>query len=101
MSPKQRAADRQRRLEEALYPLIGDPRFDTFLSEVRQLRDAAVDFAITHESVKSDRATLSALGEVRAYTDLLNIAENYKAQLEARMEQEAEQAEVVQMTSGD
>lgn len=91
MTSKQRSEQRARKLELAMFPLITDDRFDAFLDTVKELRDEAVSFAISHDSVKSDRATLSSLGEVRAYTDILGIAENYRMQLEAKAEQQAEE----------
>lgn len=95
MTSRQLAEARQRRLELAMFPLIGDDRFTTFLETVRELKEDAVQFAVSNDSVKSDRATLSALGEIRAYTDILGIAENYKLQLEAAADRNTEEAEQV------
>ncbi len=67
---------KERLLRAALTPLAADERFATFMDLVRELKDSAVEFAATHDSVKDSRATLAALGTVRAYLDILSIYEN-------------------------
>lgn len=91
MTAAQREAN-HRRLELAMFSLCGNPEFIHFLETIQELKDEAIAFAITHESIKSDRTTLSSLGEVRAYTDILSVAENYRTQLEQKAEQAVEEA---------
>ncbi len=86
---------RARRLEEALFPLVTDERFQRFLSVLRDLREEAVAFAVSHDSVKDARATTRSLGEIAAYNDIIGVADNYKAQLDEQqaMAEEAKQNE--------
>lgn len=97
MTPKQRLEAKARKLEQAMFPLISDPRFSVdFMGVLREQRDEAVAYAISHDSVRDERRTLAALGEIRAYNDILAIAENYHTQLEERANREIEQAEHAQ-----
>ncbi len=87
MTPKQLAelGDlKRRKLEESLYPLVGNPAFTSFLETIKQYEDVAIENALMNDSVTSDRATLAALGEVRAYRMILQIAENLRLALEDR-----------------
>lgn len=63
-------------LQAAMADLIHDPRFQTFCDALKELREQAVAFAVTHDSVKDQRATIAALGEVRAYDDILAVVKN-------------------------
>lgn len=68
------------RLRQAMFPLVNDPRFRDFMAVVDELRDEAMDFAVSHDSVKDERVCLAALGEVRTYKNLLAIYDSYKEQ---------------------
>lgn len=92
MTPKQRAEWKAHKLLSALEPLLGDTRFTDFLDTVKELKDEAVITAALQGTISNERTTLAALGEIRAYLDILGIAENYKLQIEADAERKAEEA---------
>ena len=76
-------------------PLCGDERFKEFMQVIEDLKEQAVEFAATHDSVKDTRATLAALGTVRSYIDILGIYKNAIHVIEdeqRRFEEEKEQA---------
>lgn len=87
---RREAEDRQRRLKESMFTLLGDERFQNFIGLVRELRDECYRYAITNDAIKDSRLTTAALGESRAFNDILAIAENYHGQLEQQIEEERE-----------
>jgi hypothetical protein len=93
MTPKQIALMKHRKMQLAMEPLLGDDRFTTFLDAVKELKEEAIGRSIMHDSVRSDRATLAAMGEIRAYVDILNIAEDYRLQIESEQDRAIEEAE--------
>lgn len=93
MSKLNRQMDIKRRMESAVFPLVGDPRFQDFMELMAQLKDEAIEFACSHDAVTSSRATLAALGEVRTYRNILSIYENQKVEADERANQLDEQQE--------
>lgn len=79
-TPKERAKLRMKRIQESMVPLIGDSRFQAFMSEVEQQQQAAMMDACNERVLANDRLTLATLGEVRTYDGLLSF---YRAQIEA------------------
>ena len=65
--------------------LIGTPAFDDFIDEVRLMRDAAMLDACSDKVVANERLSLAALGEVRAYTGLIDCYDSYKESLDQRV----------------
>lgn len=57
--------------------LLPNPNFHEFIDAIRELREGAVMYAVTHTAVKDQRESLAALGEVRAYTDIIGIVDSY------------------------
>lgn len=78
------SAQRRQRLIDAMTPLVGLPQFQDFMETVRELKDVATENAVRPETLKNQRTTLAAAGEVRAYLDILAIYESYKGQAEER-----------------
>lgn len=81
MTPLQKQ-ERNNRVQAAMTPLVGDPRFVEFIDLVRELQDEAVSFSVTDDCIKSDNSLYAALGEVRAYRDIIGIFENFSHQAE-------------------
>lgn len=55
--------------------LVQDPRFGEFVNAIRELKEGAVAYAVSHTTVRDQRESLAALGEVRAYSDIISIYE--------------------------
>ena len=64
---------KEAQLRQAMESLIQYPPFTSFINTLREQKDAAVAYAISHTSVKDERETLCALGEIRALTDVIAI----------------------------
>jgi len=61
-----RNTDNQDTLRGAMSTLLPNPNFHEFIDAIRELREGAVMYAVTHTAVKDQRESLAALGEVRA-----------------------------------
>lgn len=79
--------EKQRRIEAAMFPLVADSRFNEFIDVLRELKDEAVLFAVSHDSAKDARATTRVLGEISAYCDIISVADNYRTSLEEKREE--------------
>ncbi len=80
MTPKEMIQEKRRRIEQAMFPLVGDTRFQAFMEVVREQRDVAVQDAVSDRVVASERLLNVALGEIRCYESLLSIYESYRQQ---------------------
>lgn len=95
MTSLQIAQEKNRRIQAAMFPLIADPRFIAFMDTVEELKEESIEFAVNHDSAKEERVCLAALGEVRAYKNLLAIFDGYQDQLSQernRLDARSEQA---------
>ncbi len=82
MTPREKAAEKNRRIQQAMFPLVGDSRFIDFMELVREQRDSAVQDAVTDRVIANERMLSVALGEIRCYESLLSVYENFKQQAE-------------------
>jgi hypothetical protein len=65
-------------VSESLRQLGGDPRFQSFLEAVQTMRNEAIRAACADKVLRSRGKTVAALGEIRAYEDILALAEENK-----------------------
>lgn len=88
-----RLDEKEQRIRAAMTPLISDQRFQEYMELIRELKDGAVEFAATHDAVKDARATLAALGSVRAYLDIISVYDSAVAAVEDEQRRFAEMHE--------
>ena len=67
------------RLKAAMSSLVQNPNFVEFMGTLTDLREGAIAYAVSHTTVRDQRETLAALGEVRCYDDILDV---YRSHLE-------------------
>ena len=72
----------------AMTPLCLLPEFEKFIHTVREMKDGAVEYMVNHQSVASERESLVAKGEVRAYLWILETYKAQKEQLEAQLREQ-------------
>lgn len=80
MARKSRQQEEREKMIAAMTPLCVLPEFEKFIETVKEMKDGAVQYMVNHTAVSSERESLVAKGEVRAY---LWIIETYQAQREA------------------
>jgi hypothetical protein len=88
MKRTERVEVRNARLRGAMETLIPNSNFEAFIELVEELRDEAYNYAISVDSVKDQRLTLAAMGESRAYNDIVGIYRNYLDHLENRLDEQ-------------
>lgn len=79
MTAKQRQ-ERDRQLRAAMSELVRDPRFEHFIDHLRDQREAAINDACLDSVVASQRASMAAIGEIRAYTGIIAAYDDFKDQ---------------------
>jgi hypothetical protein len=75
MTAKQRDA-RNQQIKAAMLGLVLDTRFQQFIDLLRDQREGAVRDACLDTVVKCQRSSLAAVGEIRAYTTLIETYED-------------------------
>ena len=73
-----RQSEKELRLRDAMADLCRDPRFEEFISTLRDMKEGAVAYAVQHTTVRDQRESLAALGEVRAYSDIISLYEAHR-----------------------
>lgn len=73
---KQRAAT-ELRTKHAMASLVGNPEFVCFINIIRQHLDVAVEDACSDTVIASQRASMAAIGEIRAYRSLISVYDEF------------------------
>jgi transcription elongation factor Elf1 len=81
MTAKQREA-RNAQLRSAMAGLIQDTRFQQFIDLLRDHREGSVRDSCTDAVVKCQRLSLAAVGEIKAYTNLIDVYDDFVSQAE-------------------
>jgi hypothetical protein len=79
MTVKQRQ-ERDRQLRVAMAELVRDPRFEHFINHLRDQREAAINDACLDSVVANQRASMAAIGEIRAYSGIIAAYDDFKDQ---------------------
>lgn len=72
--------EKQQLLANSLKQLTTHPAFMEFVEAVKTMKDEAVASACSDKTFKTAYRTVAALGEVRAYRDILTLVDEYQAQ---------------------
>ncbi len=62
-------------LEEMMIRLCGDTRFQLFIEQLREMREAAILDLCNDQVVESHAKMAAAVGEVRTYTGIISLAD--------------------------
>jgi hypothetical protein len=76
MTTAQRAA-KQQALKAAMSGLVLDERFGEFIDLLRDQKDTVVADACLDAVVKCPRASMAAIGEIRAYNTIISTYEDF------------------------
>ncbi len=79
MTAKQRAAA-EARIKHAMASLVGNPEFKSFVDVIREQREIAIEDACSDTVVASPRASMAAIGEIRAYKSIISVYDEFLAQ---------------------
>lgn len=78
--------ERAKRIELAMLPLMGDTRFHAFIELIEELKEDAYIYAVGETALKNERVSIAALGESRAYHEILGIYQNYYDKIQNRID---------------
>lgn len=78
MTAKQRAAAEER-IRHAMASLVGNPEFVQFINVIREQREIALEDACSDKVVASQRASMAAIGEIRAYKSIISVYDEFLA----------------------
>jgi hypothetical protein len=71
--------------------LVANPNFEHFVDALREMKDGAVAYAVSHTTVRDQRESLAALGEVRAYSDIISLADAHRSPVENQLVEQEQQ----------
>lgn len=80
MTRKQRDAQ-ELRIKHAMSSLVRSPDFKAFIDILRENREIAIEDACNDGVIASQRMSMAAIGEVRAYKAIISIYDEYMAQV--------------------
>lgn len=69
---------RQRAIAEAMAQLIPNGNFQQFIGVLREQREVVIDDICRDDSIKSDRAMMALVGELRALKGIIAVYDEYK-----------------------
>lgn len=79
MTPRKRQ-ERDRRIGDAMKSLVGNQNFDLFMESIREQREIAILDACNDVVVQSQRASMAAIGEIKCYTNILDLYDAAQSQ---------------------
>ena len=82
MNAREKAADKARRIQQAMFPLVGNPHFTHFIEYIRNQRDSAMIEAASDRVISDKRLLTTYLGQVRAFTEIIDMYESFLQRVE-------------------
>lgn len=73
-----------------MYSLVGNDAFNAFIDELRDQQHAAVMDACNDKVIASERLSMAAIGEIRAYEAIIGLYEDFVQTRLAQADIEAE-----------
>ena len=70
--------EQRQAVRESLKMLATHEPFQTFIGEVKKLREMALAEACADKSLQFPNVTSAYLGEIRAFTDICNLADDFR-----------------------
>jgi len=82
--------ERSDRLQNAMATLIGNEAFGAFIDELREQQRAAMLDSMSDKVIASDRLSMAAVGEMRAYEGVISMYDDFVQTKLAQADAEAE-----------
>jgi len=89
--PNLTSAEKFGRLRQAMFRLIGNGAFQDFVEELREMQHSTMIDLCADAVVKDERMTLAATGELRAYSQIIGLYDDFVQQQMQQAEIDAEQ----------
>lgn len=85
--PNQSSTDKFSRLRHAMFSLVGNDNFQDFIDELREMQHSTMIDLCSDLVVQNERMTLASTGELRAYSQIIGMYDDF-------IQQQLQQAEV-------
>jgi len=78
MTNREREEFRQQAVASAMSQLIPNTNFQEFISVLREQREVIIEDICRDDNIKSDRAMMALVGELRALKGVIAVYDEYK-----------------------
>ena len=85
--PNLTSAEKFGRLRHSMFRLVGNDAFADFIEEMREMQHSTMIDLCSDSVVKDERMTRAATGELRAYSQIIGLYDDF-------IQQQMEQAEI-------
>jgi hypothetical protein len=93
-NPNQSPTDKFSRLRHAMFSLVGNDNFQDFIEELREMQHTTMIDLCSDLVVQNDRLTLASTGELRAYSQIIGLYDDFVQQQLQQAEADAEERNV-------
>ena len=84
--------EKEEQFQQAMFPLVGNPNFVHFIDHIKSQRDVAMIEAASDRVVSDKRLLTTYLGQVRAFTEIIDMYESFLQRVEEVSETREEPA---------
>jgi hypothetical protein len=78
MTNREREEFRQQAIANAMAQLLPNTNFQQFINVLREQREVVIEDICRDDSIKSERATMALVGELRALKGVIAVYDEYK-----------------------
>jgi len=93
-NPNQSPTDKFSRLRHAMFSLVGNDNFQDFIEELREMQHFTMIDLCSDIVVQNERMTLASTGELRAYSQIIGLYDDFVQQQLQQAEADAEERNV-------
>ncbi len=79
-NPYQSSSEKFSNLRHAMFGLVGNDNFQNFIEELREMQHSTMIDLCSDAVVKDDRMTLASTGELRAYSQIIALYDDFVQQ---------------------
>jgi hypothetical protein len=87
----QSSSEKFSNLRHAMFNLVGNDNFQDFIEELREMQHATMIDLCSDAVVQNDRMTLASTGELRAYSQIIGLYDDFVQQQLLQAETDAEE----------
>jgi hypothetical protein len=88
--PHQSSTEKFSNLRHTMFGLVGNDNFQNFIEELREMQHSTMIDLCSDAVVKDDRMTLASTGELRAYSQIIGLYDDFVQQQLLQAETDAE-----------
>jgi hypothetical protein len=88
--PNQSSTEKFANLRYTMFGLIGNDNFQNFIEELREMQHSTMIDLCSDAVVQNDRMTLASTGELRAYSQIIALYDDFVQQQLLKAETDAE-----------